>query len=256
MKLNFHVTGKGEPLILLHGLLGSSHNLLPHAERLAARFRVFAPDHRNHGGSPHSDEMNYDVLAADVLGFMSEHGIVRASVLGHSMGGKTAMHLAQQNPDRVDKLMVVDISPREYPPRFAPVLDAMLSIDLKKCQRRSDVDAALAGVVESKTMRQFLLKNVTSDVSGTLSWKVNLHALRANYDQLRSALPARGCFNGPSLFVSGGRSDYLLEADMELIRRMFPRAELKAIADAGHWVHAEAPEEFIQVVENFLVGTN
>lgn len=256
MKLNFHVTGNGEPLILLHGLLGSHHNLLPHAERLARHFRVFTPDHRNHGGSPHCDEMNYDALVADLIGFMSGHGLARASFLGHSMGGKTAMHLAQQHPDRVDKLVVVDIAPKEYPPRFAPVLGAMLSLDLKKYQSRSEVDAALAGVVESKTMREFLLKNVSSDASGRLEWKPNLGALQANYDRLRSALPLRGSFSGPSLFVSGGRSDYLVEADLELIRRMFPNAKLSTIPDAGHWVHAEAPEEFGRVVDGFLTGSS
>ena len=252
MKLHFHEAGTGEPLILLHGLLGSHHNMLPQAERFSEHFRVFALDHRNHGASPHTDEFDYDVMAADVMQFMYDQNISRARFIGHSMGGKAAMRLAQLHPHAVERLVVVDMSVHEYPPRYAAMLDAMLSLDLKTFQQRNEIDVALEPVVASKTMRQFLLKNVGRDAYGTLYWKPNLRAIRQNYDRIRGMLPAGKPNVGPALFVRGAKSDYVRATDLKLIRATFPRAELETIEDAGHWVHAEAPEKFNKLVGAFL----
>ncbi len=252
MKLHFHEAGAGEPLILLHGLLGSHHNLLPQAESFASRFRVFALDHRNHGASPHADEFDYDVMAADVMQFMYDQNISRARVIGHSMGGKAAMRLAQVHPHAVERLVVVDMSVHEYPPRYAAMLDAMLSLDLKTFQQRNEIDVALEPVVASKTMRQFLLKNVGRDAYGTLYWKPNLRAIRQNYDCIRGMLPAGKPYDGLTLFVRGAKSDYVRATDLNLIRATFPHAELETIEDAGHWVHAEAPVRFNELVGTFL----
>lgn len=252
MKLHFHETGTGEPLILLHGLLGSHHNLLPQAENFAKRFRVFALDHRNHGLSPHADEFDYDVMAEDVMKFMRNQKLSQARFMGHSMGGKVAMRLAQLYPDAVARLVVVDMSVHEYPPRYAAMLDAMLALDLAAFKQRNEIDVALEPVVASKTMRQFLLKNVGRDASGALFWKPNLHAIRANYDRIRGALPTGKPYDGPTLFVRGANSDYVRATDLGLIRATFPRAELETIENAGHWVHAEAPEKFNALVGAFL----
>jgi esterase len=187
MKLHFHECGSGEPVILLHGLLGSHHNWLPQAEKLSGKFRVFALDHRNHGQSPHTDEFNYDALAADVLEFMHEQKISRARIIGHSMGGKVAMRLSQLHPETVERMVVADMSVHSYPPRYAAMLDAMLALDLGCFQQRHEVDIALEPVVASKTMRQFLIKNLGRDAAGELFWKPNLAAIRANYDRIRVA---------------------------------------------------------------------
>jgi esterase len=241
MKLHFHECGSGEPVILLHGLLGSHHNLLPQAERFSEHFRVFALDHRNHGQSPHADEFNYDVMAADILGFMREQNISRARFIGHSMGGKAAMRLAQLHPDAVERLVVVDMSVHSYPPRYAAMLDAMIAMDLYQFQQRHEVDIALEPVVASKTMRQFLIKNLGRDAAGKLFWKPNLAAIRANYDRIRSALPPANAVPCPALFIRGAKSDYIRSDDIRLIQKSFPNAVLDTIEEAGHWVHAEAP---------------
>ncbi len=252
MKLHFHEAGAGEPLILLHGLLGSHHNLLPQAESFASRFRVFALDHRNHGASPHADEFDYDVMAADVMAFMRDQNISRARFIGHSMGGKAAMRLAQLHPDAVERLVVVDMSVHEYPPRYASMLDAMLALDLSRFQQRNEVDVALEPIVASKTMRQFLIKNLGRDAAGKLFWKPNLAAIRANYDRIRSALLPANAVACPALFIRGAKSDYVRADDLDLIKASFPNAELATIEEAGHWVHAEAPERFNELVGAFL----
>ena len=252
MKLHFHDCGSGERVILLHGLLGSHHNWLPQAEKLSSKFHVFALDHRNHGQSPHADEFNYDALAMDVLEFMHEQNISRAHVIGHSMGGKVAMRLSQLHPEKVEQMVVADMSVHSYPPRYAAMLDAMLALDLSRFTQRNESDAALAPVVASKTMRQFLLKNLGRDATGKLFWKPNLAAIRANYDRIRSALPPASAVACPALFIRGAKSDYIRADDLDLIKASFPNAELATIEEAGHWVHAEAPEKFKELVSAFL----
>ena len=255
MKLHFQESGSGPPLILLHGLLGSHQNLLPLAKRLAAHFRVFAVDQRNHGASPHADEMNYEVLAGDLREFLRQQNLPRAVVLGHSLGGKTAMQFALAHPDAVDKLAVVDMAPRAYPPAHEELLDALLALELETLRRRDEIDAALAPAVPDKTLRQFLLKNLGRDTAGAFHWKPNLRAIRENYPRLNAALPTDQKFAGPTLFVRGGKSDYVSDADFVAARRLFPRAELRTIAGAGHWVHADAPDEFARTVLEFLTAT-
>jgi len=252
MKLHFHDCGSGEPVILLHGLLGSHHNWLPQAEKLSGKFHVFALDHRNHGQSPHADEFNYDAMAADVLEFMQEQNISRARIIGHSMSGKVAMRLSQLHPETVERMVVADMSVHSYPPRYATTLDAMLALDLRRFQQRNEVDIALEPVVASKTMRQFLIKNLGRDAAGILFWKPNLAAIRANYDRIRSALPPANAVACPALFIRGAKSDYVRADDLDLIKASFPNAELATIEEAGHWVHAEVPDKFNELVSVFL----
>jgi pimeloyl-ACP methyl ester carboxylesterase len=252
MELHFRTLGEGPPLILLHGLLGSLHNWLPVGRRFAERFKVFAVDQRNHGLSPHSPEFGYDHMARDLHELMNAQGMTSAYLLGHSMGGKTAMQFALLYPDQVERLVVVDISPRAHVPRQSGTIQALLSLDLRKFQHRGEMDAALAASVPDDELRQFLLTNVTRDKSGTFHWKSNLSAIWENRRILGAALEAGKPFSKPALFIRGGKSDYVTEADHDLIRRMFPQAVLRTIPKAGHWVHADTPEDFLGVVMAFL----
>lgn len=254
--LHHRVMGDGPPLIVLHGLLGSHHNLLPQAGQFAAHFRVFAVDHRNHNASPHADEFNYDLMAADLFAFMAQQQLKQASLLGHSMGGKVAMRLAQLHPEVVNRVVVADISPRAYPLLHAELLEVMAALDLKRFHHRREIDAALAEVVPERDMRQFLLKNIGHDSGGAFRWKANVRGIRENYPGLSQALPPHPRFDGPTLFIRGEKSDYIQDEDMTLIRQLFPRAELQTVAGAGHWVHADAPAEFGRLTLRFLLGAS
>jgi esterase len=254
MKLHHRIVGAGPPLLILHGLLGSLDNWMPHAQQLSTRFQVALLDLRNHGHSPHSDEFTYDLMAADVAEFIHDQNLGPVHLIGHSMGGKVAMRFAQLHPELLLKLIVVDMSPREYAPRYAEILDTMHALDLHQFQQRNEVETALLPTVPDKNIRQFLLKNLGRDDTGRLRWKPNVAALRANYHFIRSAVPPEIQFGGPTLFVRGGKSDYIRDEDVTLIRQMFPQVKLETIATAGHWVHAEAPEDFIQIITDFLLA--
>lgn len=252
MELHFRTLGEGPPLIVLHGLLGSLHNWLPLARQFAARFQVFAVDQRNHGLSPHSPEFGYDHMARDLHEFMQAQGLTRAHVLGHSMGGKTAMQFALLYPDQVGKLVVVDISPRAHAPRNSGTLEALLALDLGRFRHRTELDAALARAVPDTELRQFLLTNVARGPAGTLRWKANLTAIWENRRLLGAALESGQPCTKPALFIRSGKSDYVTDADLDLIRQMFPQAVLQTIVEAGHWVHVDAPAKFVRMVLDFL----
>ena len=252
MHLAFEVVGKGDPLVILHGLLGSADNWRSMSRRLGARYQVFAPDLPNHGRSPHSDILDYDVMAADVREFMEQQALRRVMLLGHSMGGKVAMQFAIDYSAQVDRLIVVDIAPKAYEPSQRYLLKAMRSLDLSRYKSFADVDAALAPEVSSGSLRQFLIKNLARDEKGRLRWKLHLEAIDGNYDKLLRGLAAERSFNKPTLFIRGGRSNYIEDDDAPLIRQMFPQAEIVTLAEAGHWVHVDLPEEFFQTVVNFL----
>jgi pimeloyl-ACP methyl ester carboxylesterase len=254
MQLHHTQLGSGEPLLVLHGLLGSHQNLLPACRKFAEHFHVFALDQRNHGHSPHHDEMSYELMAADVVRFMDAHKLASAHLLGHSMGGKTAMHLALHHPNRVNKLVVVDMSPRAYGPRFARLLHALRELRPERFKSRADADAALAASVPEESLRQFLLKNLAPGEQGGYRWRIHLESIAANYDHLRSAIHSAIPFTGDTLFLLGGNSDYVGAADRAEIHRLFPAAQFASIAGAGHWVHAEKPAEFAEAVLEFLCG--
>jgi esterase len=251
VELKFQAAGEGFPLVVLHGLFGSSDNWAGISRRLADTSRVFAVDLRNHGESPHSDDFNYELMAGDIAGFMDRQGLPQADVLGHSMGGKAAMRLALDHPDRVRRLIVADMAPRPYAPAHREILAAMRGLDLSSAKSRADLDAALAGAIPETTVRQFLLKSVARDERG-FRWKLNLDAINRHYDELNAAIESDRPFPGPALFIRGGRSMHVLDADMEGIRRLFPAARLVTLPEAGHWVHADVPEEFARAVKEFL----
>ncbi len=252
MQLYFKESGQGQPVILLHGLFGSSDNWHTIAARLAEKFHVFALDQRNHGQSPHSAEMEYPLMAADVDDFFAARGLENAMVIGHSMGGKTAMQLALQFPHRVQKLVVADIAPRAYAPAHDKIFAALLALDLAAFQNRTQMEEALAPEIPSLVLRRFLLKNLGRNPTGGFFWKINLRGLAENYWRLREPVIGAAPFTGPTLFIRGGKSNYVQPEDEPLIREWFPAARIETIAEAGHWLHADKPEEFLRLVVEFL----
>jgi esterase len=216
-------------------------------------------DLRNHGLSPHDAEMNYSLMAADVAEFFDRHALDRASVVGHSMGGKAAMQFALDFPARVEKLVVVDITPRASPLDHETIFKALLALDLRQFQSRRQMEDALAPDIPDLVVRQFLLKNLRSVPSTALSspsshfeWRIPLDILFRNYPNICEAIPPRAPFPGPVLFVRGGKSHYVPENSLPEIHQLFPRAKMETISGAGHWVHADAREEFLQRTLRFL----
>lgn len=264
MELHFKELGQGTnapPLVMLHGLFGSSDNWLGVAPKFAQHARVFLVDLRNHGLSPHSDEMSYALMAGDIAEFLDAHQLKRASVLGHSLGGKVAMQFAQTFPARVDRLVIVDIAPRVYAPEHEPIFKALLALDLKQYHSRTEIEEALAPAIPDLTLRRFLLKNLksssfssSSSSSNTRSfdWRIPLNSLFANYPKLCNALTSPNTFSGPALFLRGGQSPYVSDADVPQIRQLFPQATIETIPTARHWIHADAPGEFVKRISAFL----
>lgn len=255
VKLNAkEYSSEGEPLLILHGLLGSLSNWGWHSRRLAQDFAVTGLDLRNHGGSGHSDEMDYPGMAADVLAWLDDHEIGRCHVLGHSMGGKVAMQLALMAPERIDHLVVADIAPVAYPSEHDSIFQGLAAIDLQNIRSRADADAVLADHVEDEQVRQFLLTSLMRDPETGFQWRFNLSALRNNYNNIRARPQGSEPFEGPTLFVRGGLSTYILDEYETDIRALFPHAVIETIPHTGHWLHAEKPETFYHIVHGFLTG--
>ena len=196
--------------------------------------------------------MTYPQMAADVVEFLGARKLKSAMVLGHSLGGKAAMQLALDFPAQVEKLIVADMSPRAYPPEYEGYFQALLALDLKKFRSRQPMEEALAPAIPVLAVRRFLLKNLGHRSDGTYYWKINLRGIYENYPHLCEAMASEKSFIKPALFISGGKSDYILETDKPRIRALFPRARFEAIPDAGHWLQADAPAEFVRVVMTFL----
>jgi pimeloyl-ACP methyl ester carboxylesterase len=255
VRLHFQSSGQGSPLVLLHGLFGALDNWHQACRNLAADYRVVTMDHRNHGRSPHDGAMDYPAMAEDLRETLSGLGIDRTHLLGHSMGGKTAMEFALRHPDRVERLVLVDIAPRQYPPYHRTILAALESLHLPAFTDRIQIDHELAAAIPDIALRRFLLKNLARDPDGGFHWKMNLPAIHRNYHRLGEALAEGREFRGPALFIRGGVSDYVQPGDSALIHRLFPHAQIREIPHAGHWLPTDAPEEFIRIVREFLSAT-
>jgi esterase len=250
MLLNCIDTGTGPPVVLLHGLFGAARNFGTVQRALTPLFRVVAMDARNHGASPHAAGMRYPALAADVLETMDGLGIERAAVIGHSMGGKTAMTLAVTAPDRVGRLLVADIAPVPYQHGNASVAGAMRAIPLHGGLSRAEAEAAMADAVPEASVRTFLIQNL--QFGPRPRWRIGLDEIAAAIPDLESWETPDGRFSGPTLFVSGAQSDYVLAEHRPLIRGLFPASRFVSVKHAGHWVHADNPAGFLSVVEAFL----
>ena len=251
MILHANETGSGAAVAVLHGLFGAGRNLGLLQRRLAGEFRVLALDLRNHGASPHATEMSYKAMAADVAETLAARGALPAALLGHSMGGKVAMLLALDRPAAVRALVVADIAPVPYPPHHRGLLAAMQALRLVPGLSRRAADAALAGPVPDAAVRGFLLQNLIS--GDTPSWRIGLAEIAASMPALEDfpALP-RARYEGPVLFVSGGRSNYLRPEHHATIRTSFPAARFATLAGSGHWLHADDPKGFLGLIVPFL----
>jgi esterase len=254
MQLRHTSFGNGHPLIILHGLFGSLDNWQTIARKLSGDFRVIALDQRNHGGSPHVDSLSYGALAQDLYTFMREQRIDSAYLLGHSMGGSAAMQFAAERPDMVDRLIVVDIAPRAYEPRHEKVLDAIRSVDPAQFSKRNEIDGALRSFLPDTAVRQFILKNIARDGGGHFRWKFNAAAIMKNYPALLSAPDIQGTILPPTLFIIGERSSYVTDDDRAMIQRRFRDVTFRTIPGAGHWTHADVPDEFCSAVREFLTA--
>ncbi|MFL1407615.1 alpha/beta fold hydrolase [Marinobacter sp. M1N3S26] len=261
VRLHHRITGEGEPLVLLHGLFGSLENLGGVNQRLQDGWQVHGLDLRNHGRSAHTDTMDYPAMAEDVVAYLDEQGIDRACLLGHSMGGKTAMQVALTYPERVKRLIVADIAPVTYHPRHDAILEGMKNLDLSSVKSRSDADQALQEYVEVPEVRMFLLKNLVrvsaeekADNPDTFRWRLNLPVIDACYQNLADAPEGEGPFEGPVLFIKGAESAYIQRKHRERIDTLFPTARVEEIEGTGHWLHAEKPDEFARRCRDFLTA--
>lgn len=253
MKLFYRQSGQGSPLIILHGLFGSSDNWYTLAKVFAERFTVYLVDQRNHGQSPQSVEFDYKLLTEDLEEFIQEHAIQKPVIMGHSMGGKAAMNFAIKYPGQLSKLIVVDIVPKAYPVHHDAILDGLKAIPLTGLGSRNEADKILSDYVPEPAVRQFLLKNLSRKNEGGFEWKINLEAIDRNIEQMGVDLIFSGKYDGPSLFVKGKKSNYYGDDDEALIKTIFPKAEFAAL-DTGHWVQAEKPDEFSKLVLNYLAA--
>lgn len=251
MELFHREFGAGPPVVIVHGLFGFSDNWQTVAKNLAENFTVFAVDLRNHGRSPHSESHDYKAVASDLKEFMETHWLFRASLVGHSMGGKTVMQFALHFPEMVEKLVVIDIAPKVYPGGHDDIFEALFSVELTSLSSRSEAEAILSVQVPDPGVRQFLMKNLTRDADGGFDWKMNLPTLFREYPTILGPISGPP-FDGPTLFVRGEKSDYIKNSDLPGIQKFFPAARLETVAGAGHWIHADQPVALLDVLNGFL----
>jgi esterase len=251
MELFYRELGQGQPIVIMHGIFGSSDNWLTQARILSENYRVFSLDLRNHGQSPHDDTFDYPAMVNDLLLFIEEKKLEKTIVIGHSMGGKVAMNFAVAHPHMLERLIVVDISPRPYNLEHYVIINGLKSVPIKTISSRNEADAALAAFVPEPDVRQFLLKNLQRKPEGGFTWKINLPVIDKNLSNIGLDLQFKGTFDKPTLFIRGGNSKYVRDEDMTRIKELFPKAELETL-DTGHWVQAEKPKEFVDLVMNWL----
>jgi len=254
MKLNFRKVGEGKPVVILHGLFGSSDNWQTFGKQLAAKgYAVYMVDLRNHGLSPHNDVFNYQVLAEDVYELFVAENLQGALLIGHSLGGKTAMTFSFQRPEMISGLIVIDIAPRQYPVHNQNVLDALLKVDLNVIHTRKEVETILTSQLDDPGTIQFLLKNLYWKEKDKLDWRFNIPAISHQFQSVgKETLPNRP-FDNPTLFIKGEKSDYISYDDERQIFDLFENVEIKTAPAAGHWVHAENPTWLMETVEEFLL---
>lgn len=253
MLLNYKVLGEGDPIVLLHGLFGSLENLGVIARQLQDKFQIISIDLPDHGQSPRSKQFKYQDYAAAVVNTLHHLGMSQGGFLGHSMGGKVAMNIALSSPEIVTKLLVADIAPVAYEPRHDNVFCGLNAVDLSKIATRSDADKQMAEHINEAGVRQFLLKSLEKTAQG-FGWKFNLALLQRDYHALSQGIESNTRFEGPTLFVKGGNSNYITAEHQAKILRLFPNATAKIINDTGHWLHAEKPFVFAGIAERFFTS--
>ncbi|HET8838958.1 MAG TPA: alpha/beta fold hydrolase [Flavobacteriaceae bacterium] len=253
MKLHSVIIGKGKPFLILHGFLGMGDNWKTIGRKISQEeYQVHLIDQRNHGRSPHSDVFSYSAMAKDILEYCHDNNLKEIVLMGHSMGGKTAMFFATENPTRVEKLIVVDIATKYYPPHHQTILKGLSFVNSQKITSREKADEHLSRYVSEPDVRQFLLKNLYWKTKDELSLRLNLEVLNKKLEAVSEPLPQEKIFSKETLFIKGEKSGYLLEKDQVEIRKHFPNFELVMVESAGHWVHAENPNGFFEKLTDFL----
>jgi pimeloyl-ACP methyl ester carboxylesterase len=256
MQLAFREYGAGQPLIILHGLFGQSDNWNTIAKQFAERgFHVFAVDQRNHGLSPHSETWDYESMAGDLKEFIDHHGLNGPILLGHSMGAKTVMYFENLYPGIASRMIIADMAARAYEPQHQDVLKALHAVDFNKVTNRKEAEAIMSEYLIDFVTRQFLLKNIywKDGANKKMDWRFNLKTITREYENVRVAVPFYKS-EVPALVIRGGKSNYVNANDLEELKSRYPKMEVVTIEDAGHWVHAEKPKEFLEAVLAFIKG--
>ena len=260
MKLFFRKYGIGPPLFILHGLYGASDNWVTIARTLSDSFTVFLPDQRNHGQSPHSDIHDYDSMSEDLFELTEELKIKKFFLAGHSMGGKVAANFAKKWPEKINSLVIIDISPfrssdpeKKFYKEHKQILESLLTIDLSIVRSRTEVDTILSKSIESGKTRDFILKNLQRTGTGTFIWKMDIKSLYKNLERIVDGLPLPGTDDEPVTgfpvtFIKGEDSEYLPDEEFTAIQKLFPAAEMITVKNAGHWVHSERPDAIIDIL--------
>lgn len=253
MILHSNIIREGKPFVILHGFLGMGDNWKTLAKQFSeSNYQVHLVDQRNHGRSFHSEDFDYELMADDLKAYCDKHNLSDIILLGHSMGGKTAMLFATTFPNLVNKLIVADISPRYYPIHHDTILEGLTSLDFSEIKSRGEADEALSNYIKDQGVRMFLLKNLYWVEKGQLGLRLNLPVLKENVAEVGEALPIHATFEKDTLFLRGDRSEYIGEQDEIIIHRHFPNSKIVTISNAGHWLHAENPEDFYTAVIKFL----
>lgn len=247
------IIGKGQPFIILHGFLGMSDNWKTLGSKYAENgFEVHLLDQRNHGRSFHSPDFNYDFLVSDLKSYVQHHQLDEIVLMGHSMGGKTAMQFACDHPQRVRKLLIADIAPKYYPAHHQQIIDGLKALDFDEIASRGEADEKLSDYISDWGTRQFLLKNLYWAEKRRLALRFNLEVLSDKMEEVGENIGVGNHYDGPTLFLKGSRSEYVTDADLPEIKRHFPQAVLETIDKTGHWLHAENPQQFFDKTMRFL----
>ncbi len=252
MELFYRKQGEGKNIIILHGLFGSSDNWMSIAKMLADTYTVWSIDQRNHGQSPHSDVWNYQVMAEDLLEFIEKHKIRDPYLIGHSMGGKTVMQFLLNGYLNIAKSIIADIGPKAYPVHHQTILEGLNSVDIDNVKGRKEIEDQLKKYIPEFGIRAFLLKNVKRTENGNYKWLVNLPVITDKIEIVGQGQALEASYHGKILFLRGAKSDYINDEDFNSIIKIFPKAEFETMKNAGHWLHAEQPEAFVEIVRNYF----
>lgn len=252
--LHSKIVGSGEKhLLVLHGLFGQLDNWNTLGKYFGEEFTTHLIDLRNHGRSFHSDDSSLTAMTEDIVRYMDANDIEKAHLLGHSLGGRIAIDFAMQYQNKLDRLIVADMAPKAYEPHHNAIFKALKSVNFDEVSSRKDVENTIDQFIPEVGVRQFLMKNVYHAENGQYAFRFNLSSLDNYYEELIGSELLKGKFDGPTLFLGGEKSNYILAEDEMMIKERFPNAEIKKIANAGHWLHAENPKDFVTEVMNFLL---
>jgi len=255
MQLYFNKFGEGKPMLIFHGLFGTGDNWTTHAKKWAEHgFCVYTIDQRNHGRSPHSEEMNYALMRDDAIDLIASENLRDVILMGHSMGGKTVMNVAQEIEFLIEKLIVVDMGVKRYPRHHDTVFQALRSVPIDQIQSRAEAEEIFSKTTVDKATQLFLLKNLYWKEPGKLDWRFNLDALENHIDEILTEVPLNNAVQVPTLFIKGELSNYILNEDQPQIEQYFPKAKITEVKNSGHWPHAESPDFFFHAVLDFSLN--